>query len=429
MRFKRLMHRGLVGRAALYLAVAILSLSLCHVSRADVREDAMRRIAEGVSYYERGDRRNALAAFGAAIGLDPANPLSYYNIGIINYEDGVYRDAIEDFGMAVSVSPPDFTDPMVNYGAASAALKGLEMAIISYSNAIKVDPGDSDAYYNRGLSYQRLRDLDRAMATMVVNPVDASRFDFSLVANSREAQLSKAIESFTRAIEIDPRDAGAYRNRGLAYAEGEDYGSAFRDYDRAIALDNGEPLAYFFRGTAHGRRQDFNRALIDFDRAIQINPTFVEAFIGRGAILTILDDLEGALEDFDRAITLDPRSYDAHNLRGVVHYRLGDTRDAMYDFQRAIDIDQTRPEAYENRGMAFSGIEDPVQAQEDCDEAARLAPGYAEPRMARVEACERSSSPRWTAMTYRNFIRYASPETGLQIRLSSERLKPARRDF
>lgn len=431
MRFKRLMPSGHMTRAAaaIYITVAILSLCFYTCAGADVPDDAMRRIEQGVTHYERGDRNKALAAFGEAIGLDPANPLPYYNIGIINYEDGVYRDAVEDFRMAISVSPPDFTDPLVNHGVASAALRRIEAAIASYSKAIKANPGDADAYYNRGLAYQRLRSTDRARSTAEIRQVDESPADGGPAAEDRETQLSKAVSDFTRAIEISPGDAGAYRNRGLAYAEGEDYGSAFRDYDRSIALDIREPIAYFFRGTAHGRRQDFNRALIDFDRAIHLDPAFVEAFIGRGAVLTILDDLEGALEDFDRAIALDPRNYDAHNLRGVVYNRLGETRDAMYDFQRAIDIDQTRPEAYENRGMAFRGIEDPVQAREDCDEAARLAPAFAESRITMLEMCELTSSPRWTAMAYRNFVRFASPETGIQIGLCSERLKPVRRDF
>lgn len=423
------MHRGDCVWIAFLAVFAAFLLIGSREASADVRVDAMRRIEEGVAHYEKGDRRKALGAFGQALGLDPANPLSYYNIGVLNYEDGVYRDAIEDFGMAISMSPPGFADPVVNHGVASVALEGLEMAIIDYSNAIKITPDDPDPYYNRGLAYQRLRDLGRAMATLVVNPSDGTQFDFSLVAKSREAQLSKAIEDFTSAIRVDPNDAGAYRSRGLAYAEGEDYGSAFRDYDKAIALGVKDPLSYFFRGTAHGRKQDFNRALVDFDRAIQFDMTFVEAFIARGAVLTILNDLEGALENFDRAVTLDPRSYDAHNLRGVVYNRLGDTREAMYNFQRAIDIDQTRPEAYDNRAIAFSGEEDERQAQQDCDEATRLAPGYADPYMSKVEACERTSSPRWAARAYRNFIRFASPETGIQVRLSSERLKPVRKDF
>ena len=142
-----------------------------------------------------------------------------------------------------------------------------------------------------------------------------------------------------------------------------------------------------------------------------------------------LESLEGAMEDFDRAITLDPRSYDAYNLRGVVYNRLGDTREALYNFQRAIDIDQTRPEAYDNKAIALTGVDDPVQAQEDCDEATRLAPGYAESRMTRMEACERTSSPRSTAKAYQNFVRFASPETGIQIGLSTERLKPVRKNF
>jgi lipoprotein NlpI len=138
-------------------------------------------------------------------------------------------------------------------------------------------------------------------------------------------------------------------------------------------------------------------------------------------------DLEGALEDFDRAITLNPRNYDAFNLRGVVHTRLGDTREAMYDFQRAIDIDQTRPEAYNNRAIAFSDRDEHMQALQDCDEAIKVAPGYAETYMTKATACEYTANPRAAAEAYRNFVQYASPETGIQIRLARERIKPVRK--
>jgi len=193
MKFKSLVHSGdCLWIASLAVFAACLFVGGRDAS-ADVRVDAQRSIEEGVDHYERGDTRKALGAFGQAIGLDPANPLSFYNIGVLNYEDGNYRDAIEDFGTAVSMSPPGFADPMTNHGVTSAAIKGLEMAIIDYSNAIKIVPNDPDPYYNRGLAYQRLRDLGRAMATLVVNPSDGTQFDFSLIAKSREEQLRKAI--------------------------------------------------------------------------------------------------------------------------------------------------------------------------------------------------------------------------------------------
>jgi tetratricopeptide (TPR) repeat protein len=419
----RHLHRTAVAALACLVALCVL---FPNWASADVRDDARLLIDDGVAYYGAGDTNKALAAFGQAVDLDPANPISYFNMGVINLEAELYRDALEDFGMAIDLAPQGFAAPFVNHGVASAAQMNLEMAVIDYTNAIKADPEDPIAYFDRGLAYQRMRQLNRALATVVVNPVDASKLDFSLFAQSREAQLALAIEDFTRAAELDPGFSAAFRNRGLAYAESEDYGSAFRDYDKAIALDMKDPVAYFYRGTAHGRMQDFNRALVDLDRAIQFDPTLVEAFNARGAVLTIVGDLEGALEDFDRALTLDPRNYDAYNLRGVVHTRLGDTRNAMYDFQRAVDIDQTRPEAYDNRALAFSEKEDYEKAMKDCDEAMRLAPGYAETYMTKSTACERTVAPRHAAESYRNFIRYASPETGIQIRLARELYKPVR---
>jgi Flp pilus assembly protein TadD len=63
----------------------------------------------------------------------------------------------------------------------------------------------------------------------------------------------QAITAFSEAIRLDPGNAQAYGSRGLAYYRQGKYERAIADYDRAIELDSNNPVAYTQRGGCAGR--------------------------------------------------------------------------------------------------------------------------------------------------------------------------------
>ena len=59
-----------------------------------------------------------------------------------------------------------------------------------------------------------------------------------------------AIPDYDEAIRLNPDDAKAYYNRGFAKSELEKYFEAISDYDQAIRLDPNDAKAYNNRGLA-----------------------------------------------------------------------------------------------------------------------------------------------------------------------------------
>ena len=59
-----------------------------------------------------------------------------------------------------------------------------------------------------------------------------------------------AILDYDEAIRLDPNDALAYYNRGYDKGELRRYAAAIADYDEAIRLDPNDAHAYFNRGYA-----------------------------------------------------------------------------------------------------------------------------------------------------------------------------------
>jgi tetratricopeptide (TPR) repeat protein len=75
-----------------------------------------------------------------------------------------------------------------------------------------------------------------------------------------------------RAIQLDPKNAHRYYNRGIAYSSKGDHDRAIQDYDRAIELDPKYGIAYDNRGYSYASKGNLDRAIQDYDQAIQLDP-------------------------------------------------------------------------------------------------------------------------------------------------------------
>ena len=52
---------------------------------------------------------------------------------------------------------------------------------------------------------------------VAINPKDAAAYNDRGIAYGEKGENNKAIEDFTKAIELNPKDAAAYNNRAIAY--------------------------------------------------------------------------------------------------------------------------------------------------------------------------------------------------------------------
>ena len=81
-------------------------------------------------------------------------------------------------------------------------------------------------------------------------------------------QLDKALEYYTKEIEISPNYYLAYRNRAVRYANDlKDYEKAEADYTKAIELDPENDENYNYRGYFYSwTLEDYEKAIGDFTK-------------------------------------------------------------------------------------------------------------------------------------------------------------------
>ena len=134
-------------------------------------------------------------------------------------------------------------------------LGNYQEAVDDFSKAIELDPKNGKAYYNRAIVYGAL------------------------------GRNKDAIEDGTRAIELNPKDANAYINRGIDYIGIGNYGKAVADLNKAIELNAQDAAAYYARGYAHQKLSTFERALPDFRKSAKMGYKKAEAYLRSRAAL------------------------------------------------------------------------------------------------------------------------------------------------
>ena len=105
---------------------------------------------------------------------------------------------------------------------------------------------------------------------------------FTIIAVLRKqdkGDLDAAIVDFNRGIELNPKDAVAYSNRGNTKRDKGDLDGAILDYNHAIRLDPKYAYAYYDRGLAKKQKSDLDGAIVDYNRVIELDPKFAKAYL------------------------------------------------------------------------------------------------------------------------------------------------------
>jgi tetratricopeptide (TPR) repeat protein len=224
-------------------------------------------------------------------------------------------------------------------GKALLEKKEYDKAINAFTDAIRLDPNDVAAYFNRGLAYDNQHKFDEAIRDYTeairLDPNDVAAYYGRGLAYYKQHKFDEAIRDYTEAIRLDPNDVAAYVNRGGAYYGQRKFHEAIRDYTEAIRLDSSATLAYNCRGIAYADQGDLDSAIHDFTDAIRLDPNDAAAYFNRGLAYYNQHKLDEAVRDCNEAIRIDPNHVDAYNLRGSAYADRGKLDEAKADFATA----------------------------------------------------------------------------------------------
>jgi DNA-binding winged helix-turn-helix (wHTH) protein/tetratricopeptide (TPR) repeat protein len=182
-------------------------------------------------------------------------------------------------------------------------------------------------------------------------------------ANKMTKQTAlKAIEHFTRAIELDPNYALAYAGLADSYAclsylyisPNEAMPKARAAAEKAIEIDEGVGEAHYALAQVKMRHDwDWYRCEKEFKRAIELSPNHALAHTWYGFFLTAMGRFDEAISQQKLAIEIDPLSLFTYSAMGWSLYFEGDYDGAVEHFSKALDLDPTFHNAYWGLGWSY----------------------------------------------------------------------------
>ena len=197
-------------------------------------------------------------------------------------------------------------------------------------------------------------------------------------SHQRENNSNEAIETYNKAIEINPQFAEAWNNKGTALGNLGRFEEALIAYDKAIEINPQFAEAWNSKGAALGNLGRFEEALIAFDKAIEINPQFVGAWINKGAALRNLGRFEEALIASEKAIEINPQFAEAWYNKGTALGNLGRFEEALIAYDKAIEINPQHVGAWINKGVTLGNLGRFEEALISFDKAIEINPQFAE---------------------------------------------------
>lgn len=165
-----------------------------------------------------------------------------------------------------------------------------ENAIPLLNRALEVDSRHWPAHFLRATIYGALEEaLARAGEVLAVS-----------IARER------AIEDYTKALQINPRLVQAYVNREAARDGRGGFNGAIADYTRALEINPRLVEPYVCRAFVRKSKGDLDGAIVDCTKAMQVNPKLTEAYANRAGARCAKGDIRGAIEDLHKALEVAP---------------------------------------------------------------------------------------------------------------------------
>lgn len=206
--------------------------------------------------------------------------------------------------------------------------------------------------------------------------------------------MISAEESFTLAIQEDPKMQMAYYYRALTRFNNADFSGAVSDLNTSIRLNRQHSPSYLYRALLRlnlGLSQKM--ILSDFDKAIEYDSNYCDAYKERGLYYFDLEDYHNAKSDYTKAVELMPENIEILMKLADCKYFTLDTAGARDIYLKVIQLDPNNYLAHYELSYIYVWQDNDEKAIEAITKSLELNPKFAEGyvRLARIYSWKRKT--------------------------------------
>ncbi len=341
---------------------------------------------------ESGDPKASEQLFQHLASLDPKNYTPYLALGDLYSELHEFPKAQASYGKAFAIAP---SHPLIVSGAMNAAINEHDLPLAKQwldrsSNAVRDNPevmreheryltltGDYAASADLGYRVLQKLPADREGADYlaydllfleryddaraVVNryqPLLEKDRDLPLIAghiHAHDRNNELAIQDFTRALEIDPRMATGYMNRGYVYNDMRLASKAARDFRKALSIEPNYGDAHLGLAYALLQLRRAQAALREAELAAKFLPESESLYLAKAEAYRQRGLWTRAQTEYLAAIKLNPNNAQTYMAIAGAEYRLRRYEESAGTLKRALLISQD-PQLYAELSRAYASL-------------------------------------------------------------------------
>lgn len=227
----------------------------------------------GGSYGKLGNLGNAKICLEVSSVLEPHDAKIWENIAIISKREGKILDAIHYLEIAISLGGSQFA--YSNISALLIQVQEYDYADFYLHIVMTNWDGFQPAYVNKA------------------------------ILESKKENQTIALQFIEKAIEIE-KDSLAWYNKAQIFYEMRQYENAIQSFEKAIELNPNDGMAYNDKGVAEYMLKRYNNAIQSLQQAIIINTHDTKPYNNIGYLFYSLGDYENGKKYYRWSLALNP---------------------------------------------------------------------------------------------------------------------------
>ena len=187
--------------------------------------------------------------------------------------------------------------------------------------------------HQRSLAFEDEKSVDSIVAwcEQLAQRFPDNYYAYLLLGSAYRAkdEVNKAMESYQRAVEINPNLSDAYVGLAATYWISGKVDDAIKYFKKAIEINPKDVAAHFNLGLLYENIEQIDEAIALYEKTIGIDPHFTDVYVTLGDLYSEKGEKDKAIKTYERVIELDPEgdlgSYAKEAIEGIKKQPAEDT--------------------------------------------------------------------------------------------------------
>jgi tetratricopeptide (TPR) repeat protein len=286
------------------------------------------------------------------------NPKKLYKNAEKLVETQDFAGAIEQYNQAIELDA-SYTNAYFERGKTFNLINKEDEALADFEKVIELDPKLTDAYFNAAKIYYDKEVYDKALSLLneatLLDRKFLNAIQLKIYTLIKLEDYENAVVECNKALGLSSTFIYHYAH-GVASDSLGNYSIAEQDYSKAINLQTGFAKAYYALAKVHLKLNKLDDAIQIANKAVEKFPEETDAYLTRSIVFHQRSDYPSAINDLSKVVVLEPENEDVLVQRGIYYQEFSQHQNAINDFTKVLALNETNKDAYLHRAESHEEI-------------------------------------------------------------------------